>query len=99
MFSYTLLAALLAPLVLSAPAPAPKPHPVAAPAPIPIAAPSPQTTGLLTTSIIGLLTGLIDGVYDAGSLANAPVALISDVAQISTAANAVERKSSSTLII
>lgn len=76
MHSYTLLAAVAAPLVLAIPAP--KPAPVAEPAPAPL--PMPQ--GTVTDPITDLLGSLLQGSLSLGSLSSAVPAVISDTAQL-----------------
>ncbi|CZR64861.1 related to lipase B precursor [Phialocephala subalpina] len=76
MRSYTLLAAVVAPLVHAVPAP--KPAPVAAPAPAPL--PMPQV--VVTNPITGLLGSLLQGSLSLGSLSSAVPAVISDTAQL-----------------
>lgn len=70
--------------------PAPVPAPVAAPAPVPIAAPSPQSQGnRISNPFLGLLGGLIQGSASIDSIANAPAAIVNDLAQVLDSANAV----------
>jgi hypothetical protein len=85
---YTLLAA-AAPLVLALPAPAPAP--VAAPAPKPL--PLPQ--GVETGSFAGLVSGLINGVFDIGSLSSAVPEIISDLRNVLDSAGVVTGETSS----
>jgi hypothetical protein len=76
-YTYLAAAAVLAPKALAAPTPAP--------------APFPQPSGITTDPITGLVSGLVNGVLDAGSLATAVPAVLTDLADVRTAADAVER--------
>lgn len=59
--------------------------PASAPAPFP----KPQT---LTGPITGLLSGIVNGVADVGSLTSTIPAVLTDLADVLTAADAVELK-------
>lgn len=71
---YKFVAAIAAPIVLAVPAPAPAPFP------------KPQA---LTNPKTGLVSGLVNGVVDAGSLSSAIPAVLTDVGDVLTAADAV----------
>lgn len=62
---------------------------LAAPAPVP--APFPQPSGITTDPITGLVSGLVNGVLGAGSLVSAVPAILNDLGDVLTAADAVER--------
>lgn len=74
MYPYAFLAVITAPLVLAAPAPVPAPFP------------KPQLIG---DPVTGLLSGIGNAVLDIGSLSSAIPAVLSDIGQVSTAANLV----------
>ncbi|KAK6600240.1 hypothetical protein H4I96_07566 [Botrytis cinerea] len=74
MYPYAFLAVITAPLVLAAPAPVPAPFP------------KPQLIG---DPVTGLLSGVGNAVLDIGSLSSAIPAVLSDIGQVSTAANLV----------
>lgn len=71
---YKFVAAIAAPIVLAVPAPTPAPFP------------KPQA---LTNPKTGLVSGLVNGVVDAGSLSSAIPAVLTDVGDVLTAADAV----------
>ena len=71
---YSFLGVVAAPIALAAPAPAPAPFP------------KPQT---LTEPVTELVSGLVNGILDIGSLSSAVPAVLTDVADVLTAADAV----------